>query len=195
VAVTHSADLELVLRLQKGDLEALGGLYDRHRNLVYRTALAITGDAEAAADLLHDAFLRLYRFGHRIDPNRPIEPWLYRMTANMAYTWVKRRGRWVKTLRETADWLSREPQTSPSKQVEKHEDWLEVRRALMAISAEKRVVVVLFYLNSLSIAEISEILDLPPGTVKSRLHYGRKALKKHLQLEQRRMEKVGYETT
>ena len=193
--VTQSADPELVLRLQKGDLDALGGLYDRHRNLVYRTALAITGDAEAASDLLHDTFLRLYRFGHRIDPNRPLEPWLYRMTANMAYTWVKRRGRWVKTLRELADRLSREAPPTPSQQVEKNENWLQVRKALMAISPEKRVVVVLFYLNSLSLAEISEILDLPPGTVKSRLHYGRKALKKHMRLEQARMEKVGYETT
>ncbi|MEJ2012115.1 MAG: sigma factor, partial [Anaerolineales bacterium] len=64
-------DKALVLRLQDGDLEALGVLYDRHRSLVYRTALAITGEPETAADLLHDVFLRLHRFAHRIDPERP----------------------------------------------------------------------------------------------------------------------------
>ena len=140
--VTYSADPELILRLQKGDLDALGGLYDRHRNLVYRTALAITGDKEAAADLLRDTFLRLFRFGHRIDPDRPIEPWLYRMTANMAYTWIKQRGRWKQALRDMADKVSREAQVTSAQQVERNEAWLEVRKALQSISAEKRVVVV-----------------------------------------------------
>ncbi len=193
--MTDPGDLDLILQLRQGDLEALGGLYDRHRQLVYRTALAITGDPEAAADLLHDTFLRLYRFGHRIDPTRPIEPWLYRMTANMAYTWVKRRGRWQHALREMADRLSREYPASPSQQVEKNEAWLEIRRALQAISPEKRVVVVLYYLNDLPINEIAEILDLPLGTVKSRLHYGRRALKQQLGLEGQVAPRVGYEAT
>lgn len=193
--LTESADLELILQLQKGDLQALGGLYDRHRNLVYRTALGITGDTEAAADLLHDTFLRLYRFGHRIDPSRPIEPWLYRMAANMAYTWIKRRGRWMHALREMAEKLSRESQTSPAQQVERNEAWAEVRKALQKISPEKRVVVVLYYLNDLSINEIAEILELPSGTVKSRLHYGRQALREHLGLEGKLVPKVRYEAT
>ena len=193
--MTDQGDLQLILKLRQGDLEALGGLYDRHRLLVYRTALAITGDTEAAADLLHDTFLRLYRFGHRIDPTRPIEPWLYRMTANMAYTWVKRRGRWHQALREMADRLSREYPASPSQQVERNEAWLEIRRALQAISPEKRVVVVLYYLNDLPISEIAEILDLPLGTVKSRLHYGRQALKQQLGLDGQLVPRVGYEAT
>ena len=193
--MSDHGDLELILQLRQGDLQALGGLYDRHRHLVYRTALAITGDAEAAADLLHDTFLRLYRFGHRIDPNRPIEPWLYRMAANMSYTWMKRRGRWHQALREMADRLVRDSQFSPSQQVERNEAWLEIRRALQAISPEKRVVVVLHYLNDLSIGEIGEILDLPSGTVKSRLYYGRRALKQQLGLEGRAAPRVGYEPT
>lgn len=193
--MSDPADAELILQLKQGKLEALGGLYDRHRNLVYRTALAITGDTEVAADLLHDTFLRLYRFGHRIDPSRPIEPWLYRMTTNMAYTWVKRRGRWLQALREMAEKVARESQTSPAQQVERNEAWSEVRKALMRISPEKRVVVVLYYLNDLSINEIAEILELPTGTVKSRLHYGRQALREHLGLEGKLVPKVGYEAT
>jgi DNA-directed RNA polymerase specialized sigma24 family protein len=53
-----TTDSELIRQLQDGSLEALGDLYDRHQHLVFRTALAITGDAEAAADLLQDVFLR-----------------------------------------------------------------------------------------------------------------------------------------
>src|SRR4030066_510587 len=100
-----STDSELTLRLQAGSLEALGVLYDRHRGLVFRTALAITGDAEAAADLLHDVFLRLFRFAAHIDSHRPLEPWLYRMTTNLAYTWVKRRQRWLRPLEDVTEWL------------------------------------------------------------------------------------------
>jgi len=60
--VNQTEDREVILQLQKGSLEALGVLYDRHRTMVYRTALAITGDPEAASDLLQDVFLRLNRF-------------------------------------------------------------------------------------------------------------------------------------
>ena len=188
-------DNQLVLRLQGGDLEALGFLYDRHHQMVYRTALAITGDPETAADLLQEVFLRLHRYALRIDPQRPLKPWLYRMTANMAYTWIKRHHRWQRLLQELAVKLSREKRESPHQQVEQNEEWLEVKRALDALSPEKRVVVVLYYINDLSLQEISGTLDLPIGTVKSRLHYGRQALKKHLGLDQEYISEVEYGTT
>jgi DNA-directed RNA polymerase specialized sigma24 family protein len=83
-------DQELIGQLQSGSLEALGTLYDRYRAMVFRTALAITGDREAASDLLQDVFMRLYRFANHFDSQRMLEPWLYRMTANLSYSWVKR---------------------------------------------------------------------------------------------------------
>ena len=72
-----------VVRLKNGDIDALGVLYDRFHLMVYRTDLAITGDKEDAKDLLKDVFLRLFRFADRIDEQRPLEPWLYRMKANL----------------------------------------------------------------------------------------------------------------
>jgi DNA-directed RNA polymerase specialized sigma24 family protein len=69
--VDKIANREFILQLQNGSLEALGVLYDRHQFLVYRTAQAITGDTEAAADLLQDVFLHLHRFADRVDPDRP----------------------------------------------------------------------------------------------------------------------------
>ena len=173
-------DQELVLRLQQGDLEALGELYDRYRLLVYRTALAITSDRDAANDLLQDVFLRLYRFAARIDPQRPLEPWLYRMTANLAYTWLKRNRRWLKPLEELAEWLVGPGRNSTYEVVESHDEWDQLQRAVARLPFAQRVVVVLYYLNDLSLQEIAEILDVPVGTVKSRLHYGRLTLKKSL---------------
>ncbi len=176
------SDSELVLSLQAGSLEALGVLYDRHRGLVFRTALAITGDAEAAADLLQDVFLRLHRFAAHIDPLRPIEPWLYRMTTNLSYTWVKRRQRWLRPLEDVADWLAGTHKDTPAYQAEMDDSWRQVQQAVSSLPLSHRGVVVLYYVNDLSLQEISEILDIPVGTVKSRLHYGRQAMKQSLGL-------------
>ena len=98
-----NTDRELILELQDGSLEALGTLYDQHRQLVYRTALMITGDTQAADDLLQDVFLRLYRFVNHFDTERPLEPWLYRMTTNLSYDWVKRHSSLVSSLEDIAD--------------------------------------------------------------------------------------------
>jgi RNA polymerase sigma-70 factor (ECF subfamily) len=178
--VSKTKENEIILQLQRGSLDALGELYDRHRAMVYRTALVITGDQEAASDLLQDVFLRLYRFADRIDPTRPIEPWIYRMTANLSYTWVKRNRRFLRPLEDLAEWLAGSSKNQPYEAVEKRDDWDHVQQAVSGLPLPQRVVVVLYYLNDLSLQEISEILDVPVGTVKSRLHYGRKALKKNL---------------
>lgn len=180
--VEYISDSQLIISLQAGSLQALGVLYDRHRGLVFRTAIAITGDAEAAADLLQDVFLRLHRFSGHIDPRRPLEPWLYRMTTNLSYTWVKRRQRWLRPLEDVADWLAGARKDTPAYQAELDDSWRQVQQAVLSLPLSHRGVVVLYYVNDLSLQEIAEILDIPVGTVKSRLHYGRQALKQSLGL-------------
>ncbi|MBN1147129.1 MAG: RNA polymerase sigma factor [Anaerolineales bacterium] len=182
----QAEDCEIVFQLQNGSLEALGVLYDRHRSMVYRTALAITGDPEAAADLLQDVFLRLYRFADRIDRGRPLEPWLHRMTTNLSYTWVKRNSRWLRPLEDLADWLIGSGKNALQEVVEQRDDWERVQVAVSNLPLPQRIVVVLYYLNDLSVQEIAEVLDVPVGTIKSRLHYGRQTLKKSLGLESMR---------
>lgn len=173
-------DQDVVFQLKQGSLDALGLLYDRHQRMVFRTALVITGDPDAAADLVQDVFLRLYRFADHIDPGRPLEPWLYRMTVNLSYTWMKRNRRWLRPLEDLAEWLTGGRQ-SPHEVVEMQDDWDRVQRAVSNLPFPQRVVIVLYYLNDLSLQDISEILEVPVGTVKSRLHYGRQALRKSLE--------------
>jgi RNA polymerase sigma-70 factor (ECF subfamily) len=182
-----NSDSKLILGLQNGSLEALGILYDQHRGLVFRTALAITGDAEAAADLLQEVFLRLHRFASHIDSGRPLEPWLYRMTTNLSYTWVKRHNRLLRPLEEVADWLTGNRKDIPAVRSEINESWRQIQQALSALPLSHRGVVVLYYIDDLSIQEIAEILDIPVGTVKSRLHYSRQALRKSLDLLQNKV--------
>jgi RNA polymerase sigma-70 factor (ECF subfamily) len=155
--MTDVSERECILRLQEGSLEALGEIYDRYQ----------------------DVFLRLHRFAGYIDADRPLEPWLYRMTVNLSYTWVKHNRRWTQPLEDLADWLA-----SPGRSLQEHaeiqDDWDRVHQAVLNLPFPQRVVIVLYYLNDLSLQDISEILDVPVGTVKSRLHYGRQALKKGL---------------
>jgi RNA polymerase sigma-70 factor (ECF subfamily) len=175
-------DRELILKLQQGSLECLGLLYDRHQDLVYRTARAISGDSEAAGDILQEVFLRLHRFSHRVDPSRPLEPWLYRVTVNQACTWVKRR-RWTWPIEELADWLSGDRSQIPPQVIERRESWDSVERAIWALPLAQRTVIVLYYINDLSLQEIADILSVPTGTVKSRLHYGRRAMRESMEME------------
>ncbi len=174
------SDAELIRSLQCGNRHALGSLYDRYKQKVYQTAFAITGDPDVASDILQDVFLRLFRYSKTIDPNRPLDPWLYRVAANQCYSWLKSRRRWFHPLEDIADWLNSSEDTPLSELMGIDEDWLHVQKGLSALPVAQRLVVVMYYLNDLSIDEISAALNVPAGTVKSRLHYGREALKKSL---------------
>lgn len=191
--MNKTIDQELILQLQDGSLEALGQLYDRYQPLVYRTALAVTGDSEAAADLLQDVFLRLYRFADNVDSSRPLEPWLYRMTTNLSYTYVKHRRRWMSPVEELVDWITGVAKTSASDEFEQNEEWLRVRKAISRLPLPQRIVIVLYYLNDLSLQEIAEVTEVPVGTVKSRLHYGRQSLKRSLDLQDEHLLDLNFE--
>lgn len=186
-------DSELVRQLQRGDLDALGALYDRHHRRVFHTALGITNDKDAASDLLQDVFLRIHRFAGNIDPERPLEPWLYRVTANLSYTWIKKQKRWYRYLLEFGEWFSRDLRPGPQRQVEMDEEATRVREAVASLPASQRVVVVLFYLNDLAVEDIAQILEIPQGTVKSRLYYARNTLRKRLILLESKLPEVNYE--
>ena len=190
----HPETKRLVVELQAGSLEALGGLYDRFNPLVFRTALGVTGDYEAAADLLQEVFLRLFRFANRIDPDRPLEPWLYRMTANLSYTWVKRH-KWIQPLEDIADWLSTEIGSQPSNLAEQREAWDLVEAAISKLPLAQRVVIVLYYINECTLQEIAEILRIPSGTVKSRLHYARQTLRQHMEKQENPVKGLSFEFT
>jgi RNA polymerase sigma-70 factor (ECF subfamily) len=185
---------QLVLQIQDGSLEALGDLYDRYNRLVFRTALGVTGDPESASDLLQEVFLRLFRFAARIDPDRPLEPWLYRMTANLSYTWVKRR-RWAQPIEDVSDWLAGSKKSQPTYRAEKNEAWKQVESAIQTLPLPQRSVIVLYYINECSLQEVADILDIPTGTVKSRLHYARRTLKEQMSSREHSIQGIHYEFT
>ena len=191
---TTSDTRQLVLSLQGGSPEALGELYDRFNRLVYRTALGVLGDTELAADLLQEVFVRLYRFAKHIDPDRPLKPWLYRMTVNLAYTWVKRR-RWLQPLEDIAEVLAGDKRLQPSAVAEQRETWELVARAVSLLPLGQRSVIVLYYINECSLQEVSEILEISAGTVKSRLHYARRTLRQYMDVNGAAQKELNLEFT
>lgn len=175
-------DAHLIQRLCAGDVSALGDLYDKHHLQVFRTAMSITHDRQTAEDILQECFLKLNTYARRIDTNLPLEPWLYRVTVNLAYTWVTRHSnRWLTSLEDVIDRLVAPARANSEHRAELSEIQAVIRQAIDGLPASQRLTVILYYLNDLSLKEIAYILECPVGTVKSRLYYGREYLKHCLQ--------------
>lgn len=175
-----SSDAPYILRLQAGDLDALGELFDRYRLVVYHTALAITRDPDVADDILQDAFLRLHTYAASVKPELPLAPWLYRVTINLSYTWFSRR-RWLAPLDEFLEKLIGPARQHPEPAAEQRDTHEAMQHAIDTLPFNQRVVIILHYLNDLSLQEIAEIMKCPVGTVKSRLYYARESLRQKLE--------------
>ncbi len=175
-----ASDPVLIERLRANNLDALGALFDRYYAQVYRTAAAITRDNAVAEDIAQDCFLKLHQYAHRIDVSLPLAPWLYRVTVNLSYTWISRRQKRRISLEALVDHLMSPAWHAPDQLAEHSEVQNHVRQAISELPFNQRVVIVLHYLSALSLEEISEILDCPVGTVKSRLYYARENLRRRL---------------
>ncbi len=189
-------DGPLVRRLQNGDLEALGELYEKYKTPVYRMVLAITRDQELAEDILQETFIRVYLNAGKIDDAVPLMPWLYRVAVNLCHTWSSRVRRLLNVLQQAIEQLSPVPARHPEAIAEELEWQQTVWQALDSLSVDHRTVVVLHYLEGLSLKEIAYITGTPEGTVKSRLHYARECLRKALADRQHRLlPEVAYDFT
>ena len=171
-----ATDAELVVGLQAGELLAFEALFDRHRGLVRRTALGLTGDAGAAEEILQDAFLRLYRHRAALRTDVSPAPWLYRVTQNLCYSRLARRRLPSDPIDDVAAGM-RDGAPGPDEQAVRAELRAAIRAGVRALPEKHRSVVVLYYLHGLSLAETAAFLDIRLGTVKSRLHYALASLR------------------
>jgi RNA polymerase sigma-70 factor (ECF subfamily) len=190
-----SEDAQLVARIKAGDLEAFEALYHKYKGPIFRTALAITRDQGAAEDILQDCFLRVYMHIHKVDGSAPLPPWLHRIAINLSYNWAAKQRVRLIPLEEMIDRLKASPLLSPEKVAERGELQQIVQEAIDALPFKQRAVLILFYLQGFSLAEIAYIMDCPVGTVKSRLYYGRENLRQKLQRDKRLSGEMAYEFT
>ncbi len=175
-------DSELVRLLREGHPDpALGILFDRYHQRVNYAAYAIMGDREDAKDITQDAFLRLYRYAHRVDPDRLLMPWLYRVTVNLARTELNRRyRRRLIPMDDLLDTLISPPGESPEAIFNRREQAAHIVDALRQLSDKHMSAIILCHVDNLSIEQIADIERCPVGTIKTRLHHARKLLKVRL---------------
>ena len=174
----------LVARVRDGDIDALGELYERYKTKVYRTATAITHDERMAEDILQEVFLRVNRYADSFDQTQPFEPWIYRITVNLSYSWTNKAKRWVNFFQNAIERLKAPSKRDPERVTESREQRELLRRAIDALPDSHRVVIILYYLEGLSVNEVAYALGVPGGTVKSRLYYAREKLKEAITEEQ-----------
>ena len=172
-------DRELVHAARAGEVLAFDNLFYRYRDGIYRLAISITKDPSAAEEIVVDTFARAHRAIERLEPDDSLRPWLYRVAVNLSYNRQPRKGVSFSSLDDGAADLPADGE-SPSDAAERGERRRVVLECIDTLGPKHKVVVVLHYLNGLNLAEISEIVEAPVGTVKSRLHYALRKLRVQL---------------
>ncbi|MBL8056103.1 MAG: RNA polymerase sigma factor [Anaerolineales bacterium] len=162
-------EAEWVRRAQAGDAAAWEALITAHRPAACRLAYLLLGDAAEADDAAQEACLRAYRALDRFELGRPFRPWLLRITVNLARNRQRSLGRYWAALQRR---LRAEPapvvdaHTLTAQQLEAQAVW----RAVQRLAETDQQIIYLRYFLELSEAEAAAALDVPAGTVKSRLH-------------------------
>jgi len=174
-------DQGLIDACRRGQTEAFGMLVRRYQDRLYPTVLRLTGSAEDAHDLLQETFLRAYRKLGQFQGGSSFYTWVYRIAVNLALGERRRR----KTARPALDLTAHDrfdppddrAQTDPAAPLEREERDARIQNALSALAPDHRAVVVLKDLDGLRYEEIAEMLKIPVGTVRSRLHRARHELR------------------
>src|SRR2546423_8724519 len=162
-----------VRRAQAGSASDFEALFRTHWGPAYRAAYLVVRDAAAAEDIAQESFLAAVRALDRFDRRRPFGPWLHRIVVNRAIDWSRARA----LRRELAADGVAEPAAAEREPGGRAE---ELAAALAELGAEQRAVIVLRYLLEYTPGEIAELLDLPRGTVNSRLRRGLDRLEEEL---------------
>jgi RNA polymerase sigma-70 factor (ECF subfamily) len=157
-----------VRRAQAGSASDFEALFRAHWAPAYRAAYLVVRDSAAAEDIAQEAFLAAVRALDRFDRRRPFGPWLHRIVINRAIDWSRARA------------LRPEAEAVESAAPERPEREDELLRRLDGLTPEHRAVIVLRYLLDYTPGEIAELLELPRGTVNSRLRRGLDSLKDRL---------------
>lgn len=179
--LTRTTDKQLVLQCQKGNSDSFRHLYRRYQSKVRSTLYQLCGNNHLD-DLVQEVFLRVWKGLPKLRETAYFSTWLYRITWNVA---IDERRKFAKLgaaiaedLTEVTTELSR-PQDSPNLMQLHYQDLIQ--RGLQSLSLEHRAVLVLHDLEDLPQKKVADILQLPTGTVKSRLFYARQAIRTFLQ--------------
>ena len=174
-------DEQLLAAYRQGDRTAFSILVDRYQRELFHFLVRFVGDRAAAEDLFQEAFLQVHQSAKLFDPQRRFRPWLFTIAANKARDYLRSQSRRPANQLQAAispgnddsgefiD-LMKSANLGPSAPLEKQELQDLVQKTVMDMPANFREILLLSYFHQFSYKQIGEILEIPLGTVKSRLH-------------------------
>lgn len=178
-------DLTLVRRARSGDQRAFGLLVQRYQKKVYAVALGMVKDAEEAMDVSQEAFVKVHRYLDRFKGDSSFYTWLYRITTNTCIDVLRRRGITssdsveyddsvqLDTAEANLGLLSSQVDASPSRSLLRRELGEKLEEALAQLPEKHRAILLLRELEGMSYEDLSRTLEIPKGTVMSRLFHAR----------------------
>ena len=178
------SDRDLVRRAQRGDMGAFNDLVLRHQDKIFNAVFRFCGNHEDAADITQRAFINAYRKIAEFEGDSAFTTWMYRIAFNQSISFRREntRHRGVSLHSGKDDEMIVEPAitTNPDERMESQDNQRKVQQALNQLDDDDRRIIVLKDIEDRSYDDIAEILDIPKGTVRSRLHRARLALKEKL---------------
>ncbi|HKS16419.1 MAG TPA: sigma-70 family RNA polymerase sigma factor [Planctomycetota bacterium] len=178
-------DRDLIERARRGDRDAFGMLVVRHQDRIYTAVLRFCGDAEDARDIVQRAFVNAWRRLDAFKGDSAFSTWMYRIAFNESVSFrreggrrrlVSIHGRDGESAPEPAD------DRGPGDRLESEENRRKVQEALNLLDPDERKILILKELDDRSYDEIAEILEIPKGTVRSRLFRARESLREKLRI-------------
>lgn len=176
----------LVKAYLRGEAAAFEVLFKKYREMVSRLSYSIVRNATLVDDVVQDVFILVHRHLAKFRWDSAFKTWLYRVTVNEALRHLERSQRWVplpegdEPVNAASALVAYSVGDSPERMLIEGEQRALVQRALGALRAHHRVILNLYYLEEMSVQEVAQVLDIPEGSVKSRLFYARDALKNAL---------------
>lgn len=176
-----------IQKVKKGNQQAFEPIVSYYQNRIYYHCYRMTGCAHEAEDLAQEAFVRAYVNIDSFDERRKFSTWLYRIATNVTIDRLRKRkpDHFLEQPIRGTDHLTLYSQLAseeniPEDEIERLELQEQIHKHILSLSSIYRSVIILRYIDDLSLKEISAILDIPVGTVKTRLYRGREALRKKL---------------
>ncbi len=175
-------DPQLIADALSGHSGAFGVLVERYQDRLYNTMVHIVGSPEDARDVVQDTFVQAFVKLETFQQTAAFYTWLYRIAFNLAMSRLRRKKPTVsiEQARESTGLDPVDPHEAPESPVEKDERALLVQNAIATLAEDHRRVIVLREIDERSYEEIAAILELPVGTVRSRLHRARMELRDQL---------------
>jgi RNA polymerase sigma factor (sigma-70 family) len=189
------ADIDVVRKVQAGDVAAFDRLITKYRERVYGIVYNLTANREDAADLTQDAFIKAFQSIHRFGGQSSFFTWLYRIAVNSTLSYLRKmrlRSFFSLERMDSEEPVSKEilaaltDKTGVDRDAYVRELQEKLNDAMQKLSIKHRTVVTLFEIDGLSHQEIAEVMDCSVGTVRSRLHYAKQLLQSELQPYMRR---------